>query len=174
MLQIVSDDPGLTGEAGLVFDFAQSHQDVLQSIFAFNQFGLISKIPGKEGHWLLSRLSLMSMSLSLFAGYFLQGSSELAPILVLILAMLTDLNSTQAFGNMANHFLTLQETKKLLPMIYASGSIGYIISGITIKFVLDIIGISGLLIGNAVLLFILAMILQYLRKFENQRICYRN
>ena len=128
------------------------------------QFGLIARIPGKEGHWLLSRLSLVSVALSLSASYFLQGASGYTPLLILVLAMLTDLNSTQAFGNMANHFLTIQETKKNLPMIYASGSIGYILSGVSLKFVLDVVGIGTLLLGNAILLFGLAIILQMLKQ----------
>ncbi len=134
------------------------------------QYLIMSRIAGKEGHWLLSRISFPVVFFSAFAGFLMPTESLPALIGFLCVAMLVDLVSTQAFGAMLNHFLTLQESKKNLSVIYAFGSLGYILSGILLKFVIEILGVKGLLYGNALILLCLNIILFLLKNYEVERI----
>jgi hypothetical protein len=55
-------------------------------------------------------------------------------------------------------------------MIYASGSFGFIISGLLLKFVLDFVGIRGLLVGNGTIILLSAIILRALKPVEQARL----
>jgi len=134
--------------------------------FIFFQFVLSRKASGLEGHGLLSAISWPALVFSIVAGAVVEGAA--APILLcfLILSILTDLFTSQSFANMANQFLPLQEAKQSLPGIYATGSLGYILSGILLKFVMDIVGIRGLLWFTALLIVIQQFILGELEPYE--------
>lgn len=138
--------------------------------FIFIQFKFITRIAGYEGHWLLSRINLPMIILSFAAALVLPAESTLVLIVFLVAAMLSDLVSNQAFTAMLNHFLSLNESKKVLPFIYASGSLGYILSGLTLKFVIDLAGFKGLLLINGLFALVGFLIIARLAPFEKERL----
>ncbi|GAB4267999.1 MAG: hypothetical protein Kow0029_02960 [Candidatus Rifleibacteriota bacterium] len=83
--------------------------------------------------------------------------------------MLSDLISNQAFTAMLNHFLSINESKRVLPFVYASGSLGYILSGLLLKFVVDLAGFQGLLILNGIIAIVAYTVLNMLTPFECER-----
>lgn len=130
------------------------------------QFGIASRTEGREGHWLLAAFSWPAVIFAVAAGATVQGASGPLLMVFLILAILIDLFTNQAFSNMANQYLPLQEAKQVLPGIFAAGSLGYILSGILLKFVLDIVGIRGLLWFTALLIVIQHLLLVSLEPYE--------
>lgn len=130
------------------------------------QFGIASRTAGREGHWLLAALSWPAIAFAVAAGAVVQGAPGPLLMVFLILAILIDLFTNQAFSNMANQYLTLQEAKQVLPGIFAAGSLGYILSGILLKFVLDIVGIRGLLWFTALLVVAQHLLLVTLEPYE--------
>ena len=138
-------------------------------IFILIQFKFMTLIVGREGHWLLSILGWPSALLSFVAAWVFP--TEIVPLLIgfFILTMLLDLTTNQGFTAMLNHFISVSESKRVLPLIYASGSFGFIISGLLLKFVLDFVGIKGLLILNGFVVLIASAVLQMLRPVEEQR-----
>lgn len=143
---------------------------VVNVCFIFIQFRFITRIAGFEGHWLLKRINLPMIILSFSAALFLPAESTLVLIAFLVAAMLTDLTSNQAFTAMLNHFLSLSESKRILPFVYASGSLGYILSGLTLKFVIDLAGFNGLLILNGIFAIVGFFIISKLNPFEQERL----
>lgn len=137
--------------------------------FIFIQFQFISRIAGNEGHWLLSKISIPMILTSFIAAFVLPVESTVVLLLFLVAAMLTDLTSNQAFTAMLNHFLNLNEAKKILPFVYASGSLGYILSGLLLKFVIDLAGFHGLLVLNGVIAIIAAGLVSMLKPYEDDR-----
>jgi hypothetical protein len=138
--------------------------------FIFIQFNFITRIAGYEGHWLLGKVSLPMILMSFSAAMFLPTEMTLVLIVFLAAAMLSDLVSNQAFTAMLNHFLSLNESKRILPFVYAAGSLGYILSGLTLKFVIDIAGFKGLLLLNGMIASIGYLIIQRLRPYEIERL----
>lgn len=138
--------------------------------FIVVQFKFMTGIVGKEGHWLLSRTIWPTAIISVAAALAFPINS--VPILIgfLLLAMLIDLLSNQAFTAMLNHFLTIGEARRTLPVIYASGSFGFIISGLLLKFVLDFVGLNGLLLANAFIIALSGIVLHLLKPFEEARL----
>ena len=139
-------------------------------VFILFQFQFMSRIVGYEGHWLLSLANWPAAALSFAAAFAFPVSS--APLLLafLVLAMLVDLVSTQAFTAMLNHFFSVAESRRFTPVIYASGSFGFILSGLLLKFVLDFVGIRGLLVGNGIIILLSAIILWLLKPVEQARL----
>ncbi len=137
--------------------------------FIIFQYQIMTRIVGREGHWLLSILAWPAAAASFAAALFFPV--ETPPLLIgfLILAMMIDLIGTQAFTAMLNHFLTIGEARRNLPLIYAAGSFGFIISGLLLKFVLDFVGLNGLLAGNGFIVLASAIILLKLTRFETAR-----
>jgi len=138
--------------------------------FIFIQFNFITRIAGFEGHWLLGKVSLPMILMSFTAAMVLPTEITLVLIVFLAAAMLSDLISNQAFTAMLNHFLSLNESKRILPFVYAAGSLGYILSGLTLKFVIDIAGFKGLLLLNGMIAAIGYLIVQKLRPYEVERL----
>ncbi|MFZ5953024.1 MAG: hypothetical protein ACOYXC_20140, partial [Candidatus Rifleibacteriota bacterium] len=138
--------------------------------FIIIQFRFITNIAGFEGHWLLEKVNLPMILVSFIAAWFLPSESVAVLIGFLVTAMLSDLVSNQAFTAMLNHFLSLGDSKRILPFIFASGSLGYILSGLTLKFVVDLIGFSGLLVLNGLIAVVAASVVYLLRPFEQQRL----
>lgn len=138
--------------------------------FILIQFQFITRIVGFEGHWLLSKISIPMMLFSFVAAMVLPTESTIVLIAFLVAAMLSDLTSNQAFTAMLNHFLTMNEAKKTLPFVYASGSLGYILSGLLLKFVLDLAGFQGLLFMNGIIAIICRVIISMLKPVENERL----
>jgi hypothetical protein len=139
-------------------------------LFIIFQYQFMTRIAGREGHWLLSISSWPAALLSFAAAIIFPVSA--VPILLgfLCLVMLIDLVTSQAFTAMLNHFFSVAESRRFTPLIYASGSFGFILSGLTLKFVLDFVGINGLLIGNGVIVLLSALILWLLRPAEQARL----
>lgn len=92
-------------------------------------------------------------------------------IAFLILVMLIDLITNQAFSAMLNHFLSVGESRRILPVIYASGSFGFILSGLLLKFVLDFVGMNGLLFANGVIVVISGIILSQAKTCRRRQAC---
>lgn len=138
-------------------------------IFITIQFKVMSRIAGKEGHWLLSVVSLPAALLSFVAAWIFP--TDVVPLLIgfFILTMLIDLTTNQGFTAMLNHFISINDSKRLMPLIYASGSFGFILSGLLLKFVLDFVGLKGLLILNGLIVLASAVILRMLRPVEMLR-----
>lgn len=138
--------------------------------FILIQFHFITKIAGFEGYWLLSRLNLPMIFLSFFAAFVLPVQSVLVLVFFLIAAMLTDLISNQAFSAMLNHLLNINESKRILPYVFASGSLGYILSGLTLKFVVEFVGFKGLLLINGFFAALCYVVISLLKPFEDARL----
>ncbi|MDD3148337.1 MAG: hypothetical protein PHD82_13665, partial [Candidatus Riflebacteria bacterium] len=138
-------------------------------IFIGVQFKVMTRIAGKEGHWLLSIVSLPAAFLSFMAAWVFP--TDVVPLLIgfFVLTMLIDLTTNQGFTAMLNHFISINEAKRLMPLIYASGSFGFIISGLLLKFVLDFVGLKGLLVLNGLIVLASAVILKMLRPVEIMR-----
>ncbi len=138
-------------------------------IFIVIQFRFMTAIAGREGHWLLSFLNWPSALLSFVAALIFP--LEIVPLLIgfFILTMLIDLTSNQAFTAMLNHFISVSESRRVLPLIYASGSFGFILSGLLLKFVLDFVGIKGLLLMNGLIVLLAAIVLKMLAPVEELR-----
>jgi len=139
-------------------------------VFIVFQFQFMSRIVGYEGHWLLSLANWPAAALSFMAALIFPANTMSVLLAFLVMAMLIDLVSTQAFTAMLNHFFSVAESRRFTPMIYASGSFGFIISGLLLKFVLDFVGIRGLLIGNGAIILLSAIILRALKPFEQARL----
>ena len=139
-------------------------------VFITFQFQFMTRIAGYEGHWLLSLSNWPAAALSFVAAFVFPVST--LPLLLgfLVLAMLIDLVSTQAFTAMLNHFFSVAESRRYMPVIYASGSFGFILSGLLLKFVLDFVGIKGLLVGNGMIILVSAIILRLLKPAEKARL----
>ncbi|HOY68424.1 MAG TPA: HEAT repeat domain-containing protein [Candidatus Ozemobacteraceae bacterium] len=133
------------------------------------QYGFVRRLKGREGHWMLSFLSLpvvlFSVATSLTTG-FATGGALLAG---LVGAMLVDLLTNQSFSAMANQMLSLQEAKRRLPAIYGAGSAGYILSGILMKTILDFVGSGPLLWLNTAVLCLGAVLLQQIGLFDTPK-----
>lgn len=138
-------------------------------IFISIQFRLMTRIAGREGHWLLSAMSIPAASISFIAAWIFP--TDLVPLLIgfFVLTMLLDLTTNQGFTAMLNHFVSINDAKRLLPVIYASGSFGFILSGLLLKFVLDFVGLKGLLVLNGLLVLVTAVILRMLQPVEDLR-----
>lgn len=139
-------------------------------IFIVVQFQFMTRIVGREGHWLLNIAVWPAAAVS-----FVVAATypvETAPVLIglLITAMLSDLITNQAFSAMLNHFLSVSEARRVLPMIFAAGSFGFIISGLLLKFVIDFVGFTGLLTGNGLMMLLSGLILLRLKPFEEARL----
>jgi len=143
---------------------------VVNVLFIIIQYRFITNIAGFEGHWLLEKVNLPMILVSFIAAWFLPSESVVVLIGFLVTAMLSDLVTNQAFTAMLNHFLSLGDSKRILPFIYASGSLGYILSGLTLKFVVDLIGFNGLLVLNGLIAIIVASVVFILRPYEHQRL----
>jgi len=139
-------------------------------VFIVFQFQFMSRIVGYEGHWLLSLANWPAAVLSFAAAFVFPANTMPVLLVFLVMAMLIDLVSTQAFTAMINHFFSVAESRRFTPVIYASGSFGFIISGLLLKFVLDFVGIRGLLVGNGMIILISAIILQLLKPIEQARL----
>lgn len=139
-------------------------------LFIVIQFQFMTRIVGREGHWLLSATTWPAVAISLTAA--LVFPVDTVPLLIgfLLMAMLIDLVSNQAFTAMLNHFLTIGESRRALPVIYASGSFGFIISGLLLKFVLDFVGLNGLLFANAAIVALSGVVLRRLKPVEAARL----
>ncbi len=138
-------------------------------IFIGIQFKLMTRIAGREGHWLLSAVSIPAASISFIAAWVFP--TDLVPLLIgfFVLTMLLDLTTNQGFTAMLNHFVSINDAKRLLPVIYASGSFGFILSGLLLKFVLDFVGLKGLLVLNGLLVLLTTVILRMLQPVEDLR-----
>ncbi|RCK78516.1 MAG: hypothetical protein OZSIB_1436 [Candidatus Ozemobacter sibiricus] len=135
--------------------------------FVALQFGTGRFIADREGHGLLTMLSWPTLAFAMLGGALLvEGASPHLLLVCLVIAVLIDLFTNQSFSHMANQYLPLQEAKQAMPVIYAAGSIGYILSGILMKFVLDLVGIRGLLWFTALLLIVQHLLLGALQPFE--------
>lgn len=139
-------------------------------LFIVIQFQFMTRIVGREGHWLLSATTWPAVALSLTAAFVFPVDT--VPLLIgfLLMAMLIDLLSNQAFTAMLNHFLSIGEARRSLPVIYASGSFGFILSGLLLKFVLDFVGLNGLLFANAVIVALSGIVLHKLKPVEVARL----
>ncbi|HEY9068692.1 MAG TPA: HEAT repeat domain-containing protein [Candidatus Ozemobacteraceae bacterium] len=133
------------------------------------QYGFVRHLKGREGHWLLSFLSLpillFSLATSLTTGFATGG----VLLMGLVGAMLVDLLTNQSFSAMANQMLSIQEAKRRLPAIYGAGSAGYILSGILMKALLDFVGAGPLLWLNTAVLCLGAVILQQISLFDSPK-----
>ncbi|KAF1083382.1 MAG: hypothetical protein GQF41_0160 [Candidatus Rifleibacterium amylolyticum] len=139
-------------------------------VFIVFQFQFMSRIVGYEGHWLLSLVNWPAAALSFAAALMFPANTMPVLLAFLVMAMLIDLVSTQAFTAMLNHFFSVAESRRFTPVIYASGSFGFIISGLLLKFVLDFVGIRGLLVGNGAIILVSAIILRLLKPIEEARL----
>lgn len=132
---------------------------ILNISFISFQFGVTPHIIGKEGHPLLFAVSVFTAALTLCAGFLIDSNHLITLILCLAFARLIDLITNQAFSAMTNELFTIRESKKYLSYAYAAGSFGYILSGLMLKFVIEITGINGLLWLNGIgVLFLLALL----------------
>ncbi len=133
------------------------------------QYSFVRRMAGREGHWMLSALSLPVIGFSVVTA--LVAGSDAGPVLLagVVGGMVVDLLTNQAFAAMANQLLTLQEAKRRLPAIYGAGSIGYILSGIIMKTVLDFAGIEPLVWLNTAVLCIGAFVLQQIGRHDHGR-----
>ncbi|HPT45361.1 MAG TPA: HEAT repeat domain-containing protein [Candidatus Rifleibacterium sp.] len=138
-------------------------------IFIAIQFGAMTYIVGREGHWLLSMVSIPAALVSFVAAWIFP--TDLVPLLIgfFVLTMLLDLTTNQGFTAMLNHFISINDAKRLMPLIYASGSFGFILSGLLLKFILDFAGLKGLLLLNGLLVLVSSVILKMLRPVEALR-----
>ena len=143
---------------------------VVNACFIFIQFRFITRIAGYEGHWLLRKINPPFVAMPFLAAFILPAESNVLLIAFLVAAMLSDLVSNQAFTAMLNHFLSLSEAKKVLPFVFAAGSLGYILSGLTLKFVIDVVGFKGLLMLNGCIALMASMLITRLRIFEDKRL----
>lgn len=139
-------------------------------IFIGIQFRVMTKIAGREGHWLLRVLSLPSAVMAFVAAWFFP--TDMVPVLTgfFILTMLLDLTTNQGFTAMLNHFISINESKRVLPMIYAAGSFGFILSGLLLKFAIDFFGIRGLLVLNGFTVLAGLLFLKFLQPVEDRRL----
>lgn len=138
-------------------------------VFILFQFQFMSRIAGYEGHWLLSLANWPAAMLSFVAAFVFPANTFPVLLSFLVMAMLNDLVTTQAFTAMLNHFFSVSESRRFTPIIYASGSFGFILSGLLLKFVLDFVGIRGLLVGNGMIILLSSLILRLLKPVEAAR-----
>ena len=133
------------------------------------QYSFVRRMVGREGHWMLSALSLPIVVFSIVTA--LVVGSDAGPVLLagVVGGMVVDLLTNQAFAAMANQLLSIQEAKRRLPAIYGAGSVGYILSGIIMKAVLDFSGIGPLVWLNTVALCIGAFVLQQIGRHDHSR-----
>ncbi|NCB37375.1 MAG: MFS transporter [Erysipelotrichia bacterium] len=143
---------------------------IVNAAFIAIQFQFMTRIVGKEGHWLLSLMSFPSALLSFGAAWLFPTESVMLLVGFFIVTMIVDLTTNQAFTAMLNHFLGIGESKRLLPVIYAAGSLGFIISGLLLKFILDFLGLKGLFVINGFLVILAAVILRMLKPAEDARL----
>ncbi len=138
-------------------------------IFIGVQFRVMTRLAGREGHWLLRVLSLPAAVMAFVAAWFFP--TDMVPVLTgfFILTMLLDLTTNQGFTAMLNHFVSINESKRVLPMIYAAGSFGFILSGLLLKFAIDFFGIRGLLVLNGLAVLAGFMFLRLLQPVEDRR-----
>ncbi len=127
------------------------------------QVGMGRWLEGREGLWLLSFLTFPAVVFSLGMGFLIELPLKPVFMVGVLLAILFDLFTNQAFANLCNQVFSLQDAKRHLTVVFAMGSVGYILSGILIKFIVDLLGIRGLLWGNALLLLVYRALLQRIR-----------
>lgn len=139
-------------------------------IFIGIQFRVMTRLAGREGHWLLRVLSLPAALMAFVAAWFFP--TDMVPVLTgfFILTMLLDLTTNQGFTAMLNHFISINESKRVLPMIYAAGSFGFILSGLLLKFAIDFFGIRGLLVLNGLTVLAGLAFLRFLQPVEDRRL----
>ncbi len=139
-------------------------------IFIGVQFRVMTRLAGREGHWLLKVLSLPAAVMAFVAAWFFP--TDMVPVLTgfFVLTMLLDLTTNQGFTAMLNHFISINESKRVLPMIYAAGSFGFILSGLLLKFAIDFFGIRGLLVLNGLTVLAGLVFLRFLQPVEDRRI----
>lgn len=139
-------------------------------IFIGIQFRVMTRLAGREGHWLLKVLSLPAAAMAFVAAWFFP--TDLVPALTgfFILTMLLDLTTNQGFTAMLNHFISINESKRVLPMIYAAGSFGFILSGLLLKFAIDFFGIRGLLVLNGLTVLAGLIFLRLMQPVEDRRL----
>lgn len=143
-------------------DFLPWFYIILNISFIGFQFGVTPHLVGREGHPLLIATQLGSFALTIAAGLLIDSQQLYVLIACLALARLLELITSQAFSAMNNELLTIQESKAYLSYIYAAGSIGYILSGLMLKLLIDIISINKLLFLNGIVLSGLIFILAYI------------
>ncbi|MBF0501750.1 MAG: HEAT repeat domain-containing protein [Candidatus Riflebacteria bacterium] len=154
------------GPAGLPWFYVSSN-----ILFISSQL-IMLRLPKWKGHAFLSFLSrpliLFSVGLAMLGT---NGPTWPQTIALLVMAVY-DLHATQAFSDMSGQILPLREAKLHLPTVYAAGTAGSILSGLSLKFFLDGFGIPSTFLAIALLLFIANRLLARLRPFmgrENEK-----
>lgn len=133
------------------------------------QYAFVRHLSGREGHWMLSSLSLPIVLFSIVTS--LTVDTHTGPFLLagVVGCMVIDLLTNQAFAAMTNQLLSIQESKRRLPAIYGAGSVGYIVSGLLMKTVLDFAGLRPLMWLNTAALCAGAVVIQQLARYERTR-----
>lgn len=146
------------GAAGLPWYYVGSNL-----LFIGSQL-LILRSERWKGFAFLRRLSIPMV---LFTGTLAIGAPSLAGWLYVaaLLAMnVYDLHATQAFSDLSGQILPLREAKRLLPTVYAAGTVGSILSGLLLKFLAEDLGFPVMFLLVTGLMLISAWILTQLRK----------
>jgi hypothetical protein len=138
---------------------------ILSNLFFVMSQMILMKISREKGYGVFSRLIPILM---VFTGSLLLlewAENRLWFLLALLLTMLLDVHSTQAFSDLSSQILPLRESKKYLSTMYAAGTAGSVISGLAIKFLLEFFSYSAVFLGIFLLLFVYQAMHAHLQKF---------
>ncbi len=133
---------------------------LLVAMFYFMKGALRERI----GHPLLSTVTFLMIVISLLGSFLMEVNNSLFFLIMLILLVQTDETAGLSFAKAVSEHLTLKETKRWQPTIFAAGSVGLCISGLMLKLLLDIVSLKELLWANAVVLFVASFILSRLKR----------
>lgn len=133
---------------------------LLVAMFYFMKGALRERI----GHPLLSTVTFLMIVISLLGSFMMEVNNSLVFLIMLILLVQTDETAGLSFAKAVSEHLTLKETKRWQPTIFAAGSVGLCISGLLLKLLLDIVSLKELLWGNAVVLFLASFLLSRLKR----------
>ncbi|MBF0407724.1 MAG: hypothetical protein HQM10_10245 [Candidatus Riflebacteria bacterium] len=113
---------------------------VFNAVYIISQM-LILKNPQWKGHAFLAKLAY-PLILLCFASSLTATGSKYFMLFMFLFISVYDLHSTQAFAEMAGEILPIREMKRLITRIHAAGTAGSILSGLFLKYLLEMTGIS--------------------------------
>jgi HEAT repeat protein len=143
-------------------DFLPWFYIILNVSFIGFQFFVTPFLMGREGHPLLIVTQIVTLGLTMGASVLIDSKQLYILIGCLAMARLMELITSQAFSAMNNELLSIQESKAYLSYIYAAGSIGYILSGLLLKLLIDIVSFNKLLLLNGIVVSGLILTLAYI------------
>ncbi len=106
------------------------------------------------GYGFLATLSRPLVITVLMMAAVTAGGNAAAIFAALLFVTVYDFHATQAFSDLSSHILPLREAKEHLPTVWAAGTAGSILSGLSVRFAVDLGGFVWTFGGVAVLLLV--------------------